>query len=173
MELNEFKNILIPVSPKLLRFASRMLTNHEDARDVVQDVFLKLWLMRNNLETYRNIEALAMTITRNACIDHLRKRKTLFKPLDFKVENSEDGVSVEQILTGKEEYESVLEMINDLPEQQRAIVHLKDIEGYSTEDIMEILNINANTLRVNLSRARSKLRELIVRKNMIKWTTNR
>ena len=67
-------------------------------------------------------------------------------------------------MTGKEEYNSVLEMLNDLPEQQRAIVHLKDIEGYSTEDVMEILDITANTLRVNLSRARSKLRELLFRK---------
>jgi len=173
MELDEFKSKLIPISPRLLRFASRLLANQEDAKDMVQDVYFKLWQMRNKLETYRSIEALAMTMTRNICIDQLRKRKTYFQSVDSIADNRDGSEDTEKILTGKEEYNSILEMLNDLPEQQRAIIHLKDIEGYSTEDVMEILDITANTLRVNLSRARSKLRERIVQKNTIKWTANR
>jgi RNA polymerase sigma factor (sigma-70 family) len=173
MELNDFKNKLIPISPKLLRFANRLLVNQEDARDMLQDVFLKLWLMRDKLETYSSLEALSMTMIKNACIDQLRKRKTFFQHSDSISENSDGSEDVEQILTAKEDYNSVLEMLNDLPEQQRAVLHLKDIEGYSTEEVMEILGINANAIRVNLSRARSKLRELIIQKNTIKWTANR
>jgi len=63
-------------------------------------------------------------------------------------------------------------MLAVLPEQQRAIIHLKDVEGYTTEEVMDILGITANTMRVNLSRARSKLRKLIVEKNTIKWNAN-
>jgi RNA polymerase sigma-70 factor (ECF subfamily) len=173
MELVEFKNKLIPISPKLLRFASRMLMNQEDARDMVQDVFLKLWVMRDKLETYRSLEALAMTMTKNACVDQLRKRKTFFQHSDSIADRNDGSDDVEQILTSKEVYNSILDMLNNLPEQQKAIIHLKDVEGYTTEEVMEILGINANTMRVNLSRARSKLRELIIQKNKIKWTANR
>jgi RNA polymerase sigma factor (sigma-70 family) len=172
MERNEFKNKLIPISPKLLRFAGRMLVNQEDARDALQDVFLKLWLMREKLETYRSLEALAMTMIKNTCIDQLRKRKNFFQHSESIADNMDDSEDVEQILTGKEAYNSVLEMVNSLPEQQRAIIHLKDIDGYSTEEVMDILDITSNTLRVNLSRARTKLREQIVKKNSIKWTAN-
>jgi RNA polymerase sigma factor (sigma-70 family) len=173
MELNDFKNKLIPISPKLLRFARRLLENQEDARDSVQDVFLKLWIMRDKLETYKSLEALAMTMTKNACIDQLRKRKTFFQNEDSIVNRTDGTENVELMMTRKEGYNSVLEMITDLPEQQRAVIHLKDVEGYSAEEVMEILDINANTLRVNLSRARTKLRERIVQKNNVKWNAGR
>jgi RNA polymerase sigma-70 factor (ECF subfamily) len=172
MELHEFKNKLIPVSPKLLRFAVRLLVNREDARDKVQDVFLKLWLMREKLETYRSLEALAMTMVKNACIDELRKRNTLFQYSDSIEENIDESGDGEQIFTEKEGYHSVVEMLVTLPEQQRAIIHLKDVEGYTTEEVMDILGISANAMRVNLSRARCKLRKLIVEKNTIKWNAN-
>ena len=172
MELQEFKNILIPISPRLLRFAGRMLSNQEDARDVLQDVYLKLWLMREKLDAYRSLEALSMTMIKNACIDQLRKRKPFFQHNEAIENDSSENGDVEELFTSNESYTNVLEMVNKLPEQQKAIIHLKDIEGYSTEEVIEIMGITANTLRVNLSRARMKLRELIVEKNTIRWNAN-
>jgi RNA polymerase sigma-70 factor (ECF subfamily) len=172
MELQEFKNKLIPVSPRLLRFAGRMLANQEDARDVLQDVYLKLWLMREKLDSYRSLEALSMTMIKNACIDQLRKRKPFFQHNEAIEDEFSESGDVEELFTSNESYTSVLEMVNKLPEQQKAIIHLKDIEGYSTEEVMEIMGITANTLRVNLSRARMKLRELIVEKNTVRWNAN-
>ena len=172
MELQEFKNKLIPISPRLLRFANRLLANQEDARDVLQDLYLKLWLMREKLESYKSLEALSMTMIKNACIDQIRKRKPFFQHNEAIADESSENGDVEELFTAREAYSSVLEMVNQLPEQQKAIIHLKDIEGYSTEEVIEIMGITANTLRVNLSRARSKLRELIEQKNSIKWNAN-
>ena len=172
MELQEFKNKLIPISPRLLRFAGRMLSNQEDARDVLQDIYLKLWLMREKLDSYRSLEALSMTMIKNACVDQLRKRKPFFQHNDAIENDSSESGDVEELFTSKESYTNVLEMVNKLPEQQKAIIHLKDIEGYSTEEVIEIMGITANTLRVNLSRARMKLRELIVEKNTVRWNAN-
>lgn len=172
MELADFKNLILPFSPKLLRFASLLLANPEDARDVVQDVFLKLWLMRDKMDSYRSPEAYSMTMVKNACLDHLRKRKNFVEHNEgFGLQN-EESEDTDKMIDNRDTYKSVIEMLDQLPEQQKAIIHLKDVEGYSTEEVMEIMGISANTLRVNLSRARSRLRELILQKNSIKWNAN-
>lgn len=170
MELSEFKQLVIPFSPRLLAFAARILGDSENARDVVQEVFLKLWLMKDELNNYRSMEALAMTMTKNLCIDHLRK----LKPLQWKdsLQDVSDALSDEETenrIDFRETGARVIQIVETLPEQQRMIIHLKDIEGYSTEEVMEIMGINANTLRVNLSRARKKVREVLTQKTGKTW----
>ena len=74
MVAKDFKTKVLPVSNKLYRFAARLLSNEDEARDVVQDIFLKLWQKRNGLGEIKNIEAFAMRMTRNRCLDMLRAR---------------------------------------------------------------------------------------------------
>ena len=99
MELQEFKNKLIPISPRLLRFANRLLANQEDARDVLQDLYLKLWLMREKLESYKSLEALSMTMIKNACIDQIRKRKPFFQHNEAIADESSENGDVEELFT--------------------------------------------------------------------------
>ncbi len=170
MELSEFKKLVIPFSPRLLAFAARILGDSENARDVVQEVFLKLWLMKDELNKYRSMEALAMTMTKNLCIDHLRKRK----PVQWNDSLADMGDApyeeeTESRIDFMEMGARVIQIVGTLPEQQRMIIHLKDIEGYSSEEVMEIIGINANTLRVNLSRARKKVREILTQKTGKTW----
>src|SRR5690554_4245974 len=80
MVLSEFKIKVLPVSKKILRYATHFLRDEDDARDVVQDVFLKLWQKKEELDQIENMEAFAMRMTRNRCLDIIRAGKTV--PID-------------------------------------------------------------------------------------------
>ena len=75
MKSSEFKLLVMPYSSRLYRMAFRLMNNREEAEDIVQEVYVKLWGMRNELDKYNSIEALSIRITRNLCLDHLRRRK--------------------------------------------------------------------------------------------------
>jgi len=77
MIARDFKTNILPVSKKLLRFAIQFLKDEVEAKDVVQDVFLKLWQKRDELEKVENIEAFTMRMTRNRCLDVIRAGKTI------------------------------------------------------------------------------------------------
>ena len=83
MKIKAFKIKVIPLRDRLLNYARKMTENNEDAEDAVQDVFLKLWYMREDLEKYNNIEALAVEITKNTCIDKWRRKKIETEPLEI------------------------------------------------------------------------------------------
>jgi len=162
MTNQEFKIQVVPLSKKLLRFATYLLKEQSDAQDIVQEVYVKLWSMRNELDKYESIEAFAMRITRNKCTDLLRERTRKYASSidevtikDASEEEREKAVDVE------ESVKRVKELIRELPDNYRELITLKDIEGYDFNEISDILGVNVNTLRVSLSRARKKLRELI------------
>ncbi len=75
MKSSEFKLLVMPYSSRLYRMAFRLMNSREEAEDIVQEVYVKLWGMRNELLKYNSIEALCVRITRNLCLDHLRRRK--------------------------------------------------------------------------------------------------
>lgn len=75
MELEDFKIKVIPLKGKLFRFAKRLMNSREEAEDIVQEVFIRLWNRREKLDEYRSIEALAMVTTRNLCLDKIKQRK--------------------------------------------------------------------------------------------------
>lgn len=160
MSSDEFKKVVLPMSSKLYSFAFRILKRREEAEDAVQEVFLKLWKLRKKLNKYRSIEAFAMTVTRNHCLDKIRTNHYVSveenyyqNSLVISEESSDKKVDL------KDAVSHVKEIINNLPEQQRMIIHLRDIEGYDYEEISKILNENVNTLRVSISRARTRIRE--------------
>ncbi len=163
MDAKEFKTEVLPMKNKLYRFASRLLDDAEEAQDAVQEVFIKLWNMRDRLHTLNSAEAFAMTITRNYCLDRIKARKTVSveqtKSLLFKEDKNEN---IEERTEQRDTLMHVRKIMALLPEQQRMIIHLRDIEGYEFEEIEQALDINLNTIRVNLSRARKKLREIYI-----------
>jgi RNA polymerase sigma factor (sigma-70 family) len=171
MELREFKISVLPLRNKLYRFAKRFVENSEEAEDVVQEVFIKLWNRREKLDEYRSIEALAMITTRNLCLDKLKSRKFKMESLDRHMNDvpQEPGEpeSVNSDLISK-----INLIIRDLPEQQRAIVHLRDIEGYDYAEIAKIVGMNENAIRVNLSRARKKIRDVLTTQKIYEYHGN-
>lgn len=159
MEVEDFKIQVLPLQDKLYSFALRFLGDSEDAKDAVQEVFVKLWKLRDSLDSYRSLVAFAMTVTRNHCLDRIKAKRTI--PIeDNKVYSSQIvNATPGDILEKKDLAEIVRKIINELPENQRSVIQLRDIDGFDNQEIGEILKMDANNVRVLLSRARKKVRE--------------
>jgi len=154
-----FKKEVLPLQRKLYSYSLRLLGNPEDAKDAVQEVFIKLWKRRETLEEYRSLEAFSMRVTRNLCLDRLKAKKPEYieeKTLHL-VRTSESTPA--ELLEIKETDVRVKEIISALPENQRSVIHLRDIEGYEYKEMGEILNMDLNNIRVLLSRARKAVRK--------------
>lgn len=134
----------------LWRFACSILMDSEEAKDVVQDVMLKAWARPFPIV---NPEAYLIRGVRNACIDRLRLRKEFTKDIpEAPEENLLEQMSIK---------ETVRYAIGRLPDNQRMVVHLKEIEGYSTQEIAQMMGLQENHIRVLLSRGRQAMRVIL------------
>ena len=135
------------------------------ARDVVQDVFLKLWQKRETLEEMENIEAFAMRMTRNRCLDVIRANKTI--PIDAEIDRKlkEKTVDVHSKVELSESATQIQKLIEKLPDLQRTVMQLRDLEQLSYDEIAEATDLKVNAIRVNLSRARKKVRDEFLKIN--------
>jgi len=162
MTTEEFKRELLPKKNKLFRLAFFLLKNREEAEDTVQEVFLKLWDMGNSLSKYNNIEAVMMTMTRNKCLDKLKSKREKFGSLNVYT-NNHPSINPDEQSIQKDMALRVKEFMNKLPEQQKTIIHLRDVEGYEYKEIKEITGFELNYIRVNLSRARKAIKESLIK----------
>jgi RNA polymerase sigma factor (sigma-70 family) len=161
MDINRFKLEILPLKDKLYRFASRLLEDQEEAQDAVQEVFMKLWNLQTKLDELNSVEAFAMKITKNHCLDRIKSRRTVsIEQTKSLLYNSDEQAKIERDVEVKDDVNYIKHLISQLPEQQRAIIQMRDIEGYDFEEIEEALELNVNTIRVNLSRARKRIREM-------------
>ena len=155
-----FDDIIYKYNRKLFASAFRMLRNRQEAEDVVQDVFMKMWMMGNKLDEYNDICALAVTMTRNNCLDMLRKWKHIDNDTDGSLMMDADPSPSPYAQMVIAEDESILDLIiEELPPLYRDLVQLREINGLSYEEIAVKNDVNINTLRVTLSRARKMIKE--------------
>lgn len=159
MDLKEFKIKVLPAKPKLYRLAMFLLHDKEEAEDVLQDVFLKLWTQKEKLDAYSSIEALAMSMVKNLCLDKLKARKRKLMVDVTGMELSSGDVTPYQHSEQTDNMQNMQMLLEGLPEQQRLVLHLRDVEGYSFEEIEQITSLTVNNLRVILSRARKSVRD--------------
>lgn len=164
MTLETFQNMVFPVRNKLYRFAYRLLKDNEAAEDVVQDVFVKVWNGREELDEIQNMEAWCMRITRNMSLDRLRQQQR--RPTDS-LENgmqiSYNRPSPAESTEMADRMKRIGELMGELPEKQREVMHLRDVEGYSYNEICEILEIDMSQVKVSLFRARNAVREKLLK----------
>jgi len=164
MNQNTFIRLINPVKDKMYRLALRLLISKESAEDATQEVFLKLWNGNEKIKNYANLEAFAMTVTRNYCLDQLKsKQNSNLKMVHNNYESHE--LSIHDQLEISDELAQVSLIINSLPEQQKIIFQLRDIEQYEFEEIAEITKMNETAIRVALSRVRKKIREELLKKH--------
>jgi len=159
MVANDFKKRVLPVSKKLYRFAVYFLNDEDEAHDVVQDIFVKLWQKRGNLNEINNIEAFAMRMTRNRCLDLIRARKVVPFDEDTERQLKEQTTDVHSKVELSESAVIIRNLISNLPELQKTVMQLRDIEQYTYDEIAEVTGLQVNAIRVNLSRARKKVRD--------------
>ncbi|AUS04166.1 RNA polymerase sigma factor [Pseudotamlana carrageenivorans] len=158
MNQKEFLELVSPFKDKLFRLAKRLLVSTEEAEDATQEVLIKLWNNKAKIPTYKNVEAFSMTMTKNYCYDKLKSKQS--QNLKIVHSNYEDKqVGVQKQVELNDSLQWVEKIMEQLPEQQRLIVQLRDIEAYDFDEISKILDMNPTAIRVALSRARKTIRE--------------
>ncbi|WP_299107338.1 RNA polymerase sigma factor [uncultured Winogradskyella sp.] len=158
MKQADFVNIVMPFKDKVFRLAKRLLVSREEAEDATQEILLKLWKNNKKIEDYKNVEAFSMTMTKNFCLDRLKSKQAQ----NLKIVHSnytDNNSSLQKQVEAKDSVDWVSKIMEDLPEQQKIIVQLRDIEEYDFAEIAKMLDMNETAIRVNLSRARKTIRE--------------
>ncbi|WP_395632966.1 RNA polymerase sigma factor [Flavobacterium sp.] len=162
MNQKEFMQLVNPFKDKVFRMAKRLLVSTEEAEDATQEVLVKLWHKNDNLDEYKSIEAVAMTMTKNYCLDQLKsKRAGNMRIVHNNFTDREAGLQKQ--VEDKDTWQWVERIMNDLPEQQKLIVQMRDIEEMEFEAISAILGMNESAIRTALSRARKTIRETMTK----------
>lgn len=156
MTEKEYNQCVTMYADNVYRFILKNLRHEEDAKDVVQGSFEKMWINRNTVDNSK-CKSFLFTVAYNQMIDHIRKNKRIVLKENF---TEELKISNEQ----QHDSKKVLnEALNRLNETQRSLVMLKDYEGYSYEEIGQITGLNESQVKVYLHRARLQLRAYIVK----------
>lgn len=158
MELEEFNRKIVPMRQELLSMARRQTGDEDLAEDSVQEVMLKLWSMRYELDKYENHRALAIKIMRNWFIDHWRNSQKVCH-----LKTDKDIATNDNSIEARDEVSIIRSIVDTLPPLQAQMFRMKDIEGYENEELIKILGCTPESLRQNLSRARKKIREEFIK----------
>jgi len=161
MEKSEFITLIMPFKDKLYRLAKRILVSKDEAEDAVQEVFLKLWNGKQNIENYKNPEAFAITMTKNYCLDRLKSKQA--SNLKIVHNNYQTSENIEKKIEANDGVEIVFKIMETLPEQQRIVLQLRDVEQFEFSEIAQMLDSNETAIRVALSRARKTVRDAMIK----------
>ena len=164
MNQSDFLKVVLPFKDKVFRLSKRLLTSTEEAEDATQELLFKLWKNRDKIASYRNTEAFAMTMTKNYCYDRLKSKQASNLTL-IHSNYKEKETSLENKLENIDSVDRVHLLINNLPDQQKLIIQLRDIEQYDFEEICEMVNMKPTAVRVSLSRARKTIREQLTKQH--------
>ena len=165
MTKEEFKDLILPSKEKLFRTAMNLLRDRHEAEDALQETMLKLWTIRHRIAGHHSVEALAVTMTKNLCIDKLRSyRHRMQNNTEVeKLHLASETVSPAKELELAEDLQRVHRMVEDLPEQQQIIFMLREFRQFSYEEISEATGMPVNGVRVALFRARQKIRNELLK----------
>jgi RNA polymerase sigma-70 factor (ECF subfamily) len=157
MTEREYNECVHQYADNVFRFIVKNLRHEEDAKDVVQSAFEKLWRNRDAVETSKS-KSYLFTVAYNQMIDHLRKAKRIHLQEEF----SADTRVHHQPVNNNNMKKALQDALNRLNEVQKSLVMLKDYEGYSYEEIAKITGLNEGQVKVYLHRARLALRNYLV-----------
>jgi RNA polymerase sigma-70 factor (ECF subfamily) len=159
MTAGSFKQAYFSLHPKLYRVAYTILKNTEDAEDIIQDVYCKLWDDRKKLADIQKPEAYCVTLVKHLCLDFLRSPKATqnnqhIDDYDF----LDHSTNAENRIEEKETIRKIKSIIRSLPEKQQRILNLRGFGDCSLKEIEKITGESAVNVRVLLSRARNTLK---------------
>lgn len=157
-EINFLSDIL-PLKDKLFRLALRITLDRAEAEDVVQDTLIRVWNRKEEWANIQSPEAFSITICRNLALDRCAAARNSNITLDESQEHRTEASPPPDIAMDRQErINLVKQQMNTLPEVQRTIMELRDMEGKSYQEIANILNITEPQVKVYLHRARQKIR---------------
>ena len=160
MDANDFKQKFLPYHRKLYRVAFQLLGNAQDAEDMVQEAYLRLWKKRNELPPdIVHAEAYCVTLVKHLCHDKFR----LIHPDEDERPPEElhlaEHINMAHEVELRDEANQVMTLIEQLPEQQKQIMRMRDVEDRPYDEIEKATGLTSVNIRVLLSRARKKIRE--------------
>lgn len=161
MEQKEFETLIRRIRPRLHQEAFRRLLDSDEAEDVTQETVLKLWAMRQELNRYRSVEALAIVMTRRIALT--RKRTKTVPLADWQKVDIEESNTPETTVISQEEEDRLLRLISVLPDTQQAVLRMKHLDGLETSEIARIIGCSEEAVRMNLSRARRKIMQMFIK----------
>lgn len=162
MQEISFRNDILPLKDKLFRLALRITFNRAEAEDVVQETMIRVWKKRDEWTQFGSIEAYCLTVARNLAIDRSEKKDARTVELTAEAEETSDASGPYERLVNKERMTLIHRLINKLPEKQRLIMQLRDIEGKSYKEIAALLHLTEEQVKVNLFRARQKVKQRFI-----------
>ena len=159
MQASEFKQLFLPLSRQIYWMAWRLTGNAEEAEDLTQEVYAQLWTKRESLSGISNPIAYCGVVVRNLYLNQVRKQRVETTEMARELFVA-DGNRLEDAIEQRQACEQVMRLIGQLPEQQRKVVTMHDVEGCSNEEIRQQTGLASTHVRVLLSRARKTIRQL-------------
>jgi RNA polymerase sigma-70 factor (ECF subfamily) len=164
MNSENFREQVWPLRDKLYRIALRVLGAVDEAEDVVQETMIKLWEQRADLNGIQNLESWCVRLTRNLSIDKqrggYRKRRTDLDAVSTYGIADSDPAQRAQV---KDTWEHVDRFLREMPEPRRSILHLRDVEEYTYQEICDTLDLSLSRVKIELHRGRKHLREALLK----------
>ena len=156
----DFRYDLLPLKNKLFRLALRITLDSAEAEDVTSDTLIKVWNKREELRGVESIEAYCMTVCRNLALDRHEKKEAQNLSLEAnEIDAADNSFTPDEQLERDEKLRKVHELFNQLPERQRTILQLRDIEEKSYREIATIMGVSEEVVKVTLFRARQAIRK--------------
>ena len=156
----DFRYDLLPLKNKLFRLALRITLDSAEAEDVTSDTLIKVWNKREELRGVESIEAYCMTVCRNLALDRHEKKEAQNLSLEAnEIDAADNSFTPDEQLERDEKLRKVHELFNQLPERQRTIMQLRDIEEKSYREIATIMEVSEEVVKVTLFRARQAIKK--------------
>jgi RNA polymerase sigma-70 factor (ECF subfamily) len=155
-----FEDLMIATQHAVARLSWRYLGDVEEVKEAVQETFLRVFRHLKRYDESRDFHGWLARITINVCrdLDRRRRKRRLFAPLDEMTAERASSERLEDAVVARSEAALVRRAIDDLPERERLAIILHDVDGLSADDVAEILGNKTATVRVQLSKARAKVR---------------
>lgn len=158
----QFLDQIQGIRDRVFRVAKRILISKEEAEDATQEVILKLWNMEESKrKSFNNLEAYTITMAKNHCLDRIKSKQAQVLSLNEQFQSQPSPSLLKQIEVSNE-MEWVVKLINQLPERERMILQLREIEQYEFDQIASLMEIPEGTVRVYLSRIRKKIKKQFI-----------
>lgn len=162
MQPLDFRRDILPLKDKLFRLAMRITFDRAEAEDIVQETMIRVWSKRDEWATFSSVEAYCLTVARNLAIDRSERMDAHTVELTGEAEQATDPTGPYERLEGKERMQLLHRLVAALPEKQRTVLQLRDMEEKSYKEIADILGITEEQVKVNLFRARQKVKQQFI-----------
>src|SRR5690606_8896862 len=163
MTSEAFISDVFPLKNKLFRYAKSILGNDDEAKDVVQETLIKVWEKRSDLHQYHSLEAWCMTIARNFALARFRRKENKNSALELVSDKLELSYTDDRQPEWNDTSSRIGDIVKQLPLKQKEVFQLRDIEGYTYQEICEITGYELSDVKVCIFRARKAIKERLTK----------